>query len=426
MTKKAAAPSIRFKGFSDAWEQRKFGDITELKSASRVHKGEWTDSGVPFFRSSDVMAAINGTTNEKAYISEELYQKLSSVSGKLEKGDVLITGGGSVGNPYIVPNNEPLYTKDADLLWIKNQGRFHPYYLYEYFFSPTFRTHLSSISHVGTIAHYTITQLSETPICLPDIEEQVKVGEYFESLDNLITLHQRKYEKLTNVKKSMLEKMFPQNGSSYPEIRFKGFTDPWEQRKFNEVFDFLQNNALSRAELTNNGKVMNVHYGDILVKYGEILDITKDELTYLVDDSILKKYQTSVLRNGDIIIADAAEDETVGKCSEIVGLSGETVLSGLHTIPCRPTVKFAEGYLGYYMNSGAYHNQLLPLIQGTKISSISKSAIQDTEIDYPKLEEEQAQIGTYFKNLDHLITLHQRELEKLQNIKKSMLEKMFV
>lgn len=211
-----------------------------------------------------------------------------------------------------------------------------------------------------------------------------------------------------------------------PSIRFKGFSDAWEQRKFNEVFDFLQNNALSRAELTNNGKVMNVHYGDILVKYGEILDITKDELTYLVDDSILKKYQTSVLRNGDIIIADAAEDETVGKCSEIVGLSGETVLSGLHTIPCRPTVKFAEGYLGYYMNSGAYHNQLLPLIQGTKISSISKSAIQDTEIDYPKLEEEQAQIGTYFKNLDHLITLHQRELEKLQNIKKSMLEKMFV
>ena len=269
--------------------------------------------------------------------------------------------------------------------------------------------------------------VSKTAFFIPStIEEQTGIGTYYEKLDHLITLHQRKYEKLTNVKKSMLEKMFPQNGSSYPEIRFKGFTDPWEQRKFNEVFDFLQNNALSRAELTNNGKVMNVHYGDILVKYGEILDITKDELTYLVDDSILKKYQTSVLRNGDIIIADAAEDETVGKCSEIVGLSGETVLSGLHTIPCRPTVKFAEGYLGYYMNSGAYHNQLLPLIQGTKISSISKSAIQDTEIDYPKLEEEQAQIGTYFKNLDHLITLHQRELEKLQNIKKSMLEKMFV
>jgi len=179
------------------------------------------------------------------------------------------------------------------------------------------------------------------------------------------------------------------------------------------VFEFLQNNALSRAELANDGEIMNVHYGDILVKYGDVLDIAKDELTYLMDNSIVKKYQTSVLRNGDVIIADAAEDETVGKCSEIAGLSGDTVLSGLHTIPCRPTMKFAEGYLGYYMNSNAYHDQLLPLIQGTKISSISKSAIQDTVIVYPKTVDEQAQIGSYFKNLDTLITLHQRKNDNL-------------
>lgn len=213
--------------------------------------------------------------------------------------------------------------------------------------------------------------------------------------------------------------------SKKPEIRFKGFADDWEQRKFNVCFDFLQNNALSRAELSNDGEVMNVHYGDILVKYGEVLDITQNELTYLQDSSVVKKYQASLLRNGDIIIADAAEDETVGKCSEIAGLSGETVLSGLHTIPCRPTIKFAEGYLGYYMNSGAYHDQLLPLIQGTKISSISKSAIQDTEIVYPKSEKEQTAIGQYFQHLDNLITLHQRKYNKLVNVKKSLLEKMF-
>lgn len=178
---------------SFAWEQRKLGEITELKSASRVHKDEWTSNGVPFYRSSDVMAAINGTENEKAFISEELYEKLSKVSGKLEEGDILVTGGGSVGNPYIVPDNKPLYTKDADLLWIKNKGKFHPYFLYEFFFSPTFRNYLGSISHVGTIAHYTITQLSDTPICLPSFEEQKKVGEYFQSLDHLITLHHRKH-----------------------------------------------------------------------------------------------------------------------------------------------------------------------------------------------------------------------------------------
>ena len=201
-------PEIRFKGFTEDWEQRKFGEITELKSASRVHKDEWTSNGVPFYRSSDVMAAINGTENEKAFISEELYEKLSKVSGKLEEGDVLVTGGGSVGNPYIVPDNKPLYTKDADLLWIKNKGKFHPYFLYEFFFSPTFRNYLGSISHVGTIAHYTITQLSDTPICLPSFEEQKEVGEYFQSLDHLITLHQRKCEELKNIKKFMLQNMF--------------------------------------------------------------------------------------------------------------------------------------------------------------------------------------------------------------------------
>lgn len=211
-----------------------------------------------------------------------------------------------------------------------------------------------------------------------------------------------------------------------PKIRFKGYTDAWEQRKFNDVFDFMQNNSLSRAELSSDaGDVMNVHYGDILVKYGDVLDVETDNLTYLLNSTLVEKYQASLLQNGDIIIADAAEDETVGKCTEIAGLTTEIVLSGLHTIPCRPTTKFAEGYLGYYMNSRAYHDQLLPLIQGTKISSISKSAIQDTKVMYPKLEGEQVKIGSYFTNLDHLITLHQRKCEQTKKLKKFMLQKMF-
>ena len=138
------------------------------------------------------MAALNGTENEKAFISEELYEKLSAVSGKLEKGDVLVTGGGSVRKPYIVPNNEPLYTKDADLLWIKNNENLDPYFVYTFFFSPTFTDYLNSVSHVGTIAHYTITQRVETPITLPGVSEQQKIGDYFRNLDSIITLHQRK------------------------------------------------------------------------------------------------------------------------------------------------------------------------------------------------------------------------------------------
>lgn len=205
----ADKPEIRFKGFTDAWEQRKFSELTEIRSASRVHKDEWQSSGVPFYRSSDVMAALNGTENEKAFISEELYEKLSAVSGKLEKGDVLVTGGGSVGKPYIVPNNEPLYTKDADLLWIKNNENLDPYFVYTFFFSPTFTDYLNSVSHVGTIAHYTITQLGETPITLPCVSEQQKIGDYFRNLDFLITLHQRKCDKYKSIKAGLIRKLFP-------------------------------------------------------------------------------------------------------------------------------------------------------------------------------------------------------------------------
>ena len=173
------------------------------------------------------------------------------------------------------------------------------------------------------------------------------------------------------------------------------------------------------------GVAKNVHYGDVLIKYGEVLDVSKAKLPMISDESILTKYRTSFLQNGDVIVADTAEDSTVGKCSEIAGLIDEVVLSGLHTIPYRPVEKFASGYLGYYLNSDAYHHQLIPLMQGIKVTSISKSAMQDTGIIYPKLTEEQAKIGTYFQSLDHLITLHQRKCEETKSLKKYMLQKMF-
>ena len=211
-----------------------------------------------------------------------------------------------------------------------------------------------------------------------------------------------------------------------PSIRFKGFTDPWEQRKLGEVLISLQNNTLSRADLSSEeGIAKNIHYGDILVKFGEVIDVKTESLPMISDETVIAKYKSSFLQNGDVIVADTAEDETVGKCTEIAGLSDEIVISGLHTIPYRPLQKYAPGYLGYYMNSASFHNQLLPLMQGIKVTSISKTALQNTDILYPKSATEQAAIGTYFRNLDNLITLHQRKYDKLQNIKKSMLEKMF-
>ena len=168
------------------------GELTTILSAARVHKEEWRTAGVPFYRSSDVMAALNGTENERAFISQELFEKLSAQSGAPQKGDVMVTGGGSVGTPYIVPDNKPLYTKDADLIWIKRNAEIDPKFLYSFFMSPIFKSYIRSISHVGTIAHYTIEQVKETPLLMPcSIVEQKAIGSFLGDLDSLITLHQR-------------------------------------------------------------------------------------------------------------------------------------------------------------------------------------------------------------------------------------------
>ena len=158
-----------------------------------------------------------------------------------------------------------------------------------------------------------------------------------------------------------------------------------------------------------SGTVKNVHYGDVLIKFGDYIDASETELPYISDDAKADKFKNSFLQDGDIIIADTAEDDTVGKCTEIQGSEGLKLLSGLHTIACRPKEKFGPMFLGYYINSPAYHNQLKPLMQGIKVTSISKSALQDTDMIMPKSIDEQIKIGEYFSNLDNLITLHQCE-----------------
>ena len=198
-------PKKRFPEYKKEWKKFTFGNLTNILSAARVHKDEWTNAGVPFFRSSDVMAALNGTKNDKAYISEELYERLSMVSGKLEKGDILVTGGGSIGNPYIVSEDKPLYTKDADLLWVKRNDGIDTYFLYTFFFTPAFRDYLLSIAHVGTIAHYTIEQLKKTPIMLPELSEQISIGAFFKDLDTTIKLQQLELKKYENIKQGMME-----------------------------------------------------------------------------------------------------------------------------------------------------------------------------------------------------------------------------
>ena len=187
----------------------------------------------------------------------------------------------------------------------------------------------------------------------------------------------------------------------------------------------ISNNTLSRSELSyEEGSILNIHYGDILIKYGSILDIHKYKIPRIPNKK-KEDFKGSLLQPGDVVIADTAEDETSGKACEIGGLFGNSIVAGLHTMVARPNIEMASGYLGYYLNSNAYHCQLLPMMQGIKVQSLSRANVKKTALKFPESTKEQQLIANYFIQLDELITLHQRKLDKLVNVKKSMLEKMF-
>ena len=422
---KALVPQIRFAGFADPWEQRKLGELTEIKDSARIPNRLWREAGVPYIRASDISQEdLRGAL----FIDEEDYAAYKAATGAPEKGDVLFNGGGEIGKAIINGNSSPIYVQGGAVLYarIAHSSLLDARYLVAAFVTQNVVNAIGVLSAGGTMKHFTLQPAKNLPIEVPSIAEQRRIGAFFDRLDSLITLHQRKYDKLCVLKKSMLDKMFPKGGSLYPEIRFAGFTDPWEQRKLGEELGFLRNNTLSRAELSDSeGTVFDIHYGDVLIKYGSVLDAEKVDVPRIANDAVANRQTCDCLQDGDVIIADTAEDSAVGKCTELCNSTGKKVFSGLHTMPLRPMRKYASGYLGHYLNSPAFHDQLLPLMQGIKVISVSRSAIEDMTMSVPSVAE-QASIGAFFDRLDSLITLHQRKLELLRNIKKSMLDKMFV
>ena len=207
-------PEIRFKGFTDPWEQRKLGDMMNVTSVKRIHQSDWTDSGVRFLRARDIVAAAkNEEPDDYLYISKEKYEEYSTLSGKVGVSDLLVTGVGTIGVPYLVRNLEPLYFKDGNIIWFQNSDKIDGKFLFYSFSAEQIQGFINESAGIGTVGTYTIESGKKTPISLPNQIEQAKVGEFFQQLDNLITLHQRELEKLQNIKKSMLEKMFVYGGT---------------------------------------------------------------------------------------------------------------------------------------------------------------------------------------------------------------------
>ena len=208
-----------------------------------------------------------------------------------------------------------------------------------------------------------------------------------------------------------------------PQLYFSHSTTKWDEAKIQDIFIFLSTNTYSRNQLNyEHGEYQNIHYGDILVKYNSIIDVQRETIPYINED--IECTSNNIAMNGDIIMADTAEDEIVGKASEIQNVGNKKILSGLHTFWLRPQILFAPKYLGYFFNSTQYHNQLLPLIQGAKVSSISKKALINTIIVYPSPIEQQ-KIADCLSSLDELIEATNRKIEALKEHKKGLMQRLF-
>ena len=210
-----------------------------------------------------------------------------------------------------------------------------------------------------------------------------------------------------------------------PTLRFAEFSDLWEHKQFDEVLLILANNTLSRAELNyDNGDYKDIHYGDVLIKYPAYIDVSSTDVPYINTENSSTKLNNALLQNGDVVIADTAEDFTVGKATEIENVSAIKVVAGLHTIPCRPKMRFSPKYLGYYINSPAYHDQLVPFIQGVKVSSISKTHIRKTYLSFSSLLE-QEKIANFLSCLDEKIKVQNKIISKYETLIKGLCDMIF-
>ena len=423
-------PKIRFKGYMFGWVSEAIGLYYNFKNGLNKSK-EYFGFGTPIVNFTDV---FNNRVLDYASLKGRVFVTKEEIANySVQKGDLFFTRTSEtleeIGYPSVMLSDSPQTVYSGFVLRgraINNDPLVDVFKSYV-FFTTSFRKEMIRKSSMTTRALTSGNRLKEMIFTYPKAEdEQFKIGNYFLTLDNKIQTTSKKLESLKKLKSASLVAMFPQQGKTTPKVRFKGFEGEWKKVKFLEIFEFLKNNSLSRAELSSKGDFINIHYGDILIKYGDLVNIQNEELTYIRDCRIGQTlYKMCSLQNGDIIIADAAEDYSVGKCSEIVNIGNNKVVSGLHTIPCRPLITFAQGYLGHYINSNSYHNQLLPLIQGSKISSISKKTLSQTSVFVPSYEEQQA-IASFFRSLDRKIALETARLEKLKQIKLACLDKMFV
>ena len=390
MAEQAKVPEIRFAGFTDPWEQRKLGDVAPLQRGFDLPVNQMTPGPYPVVMSNGI-----GGWHSKYMV----------------KGPGVVTGrSGTIGSLHYIEQN---FWPHNTSLWVTSFNGNEPRFIY-WLYASIGLERFGSGSGVPTLNRNDVHDLRVGFPC--DVAEQRRIGTFFSRLDTLITLHQRKYDKLVVFKKSMFEKMFPKDGESVPEIRFAGFTDPWEQRK-------LGNCGTTYSGLSGKTKEDFGHGNARFVPYTNVFD------NPLADTERLEAVEIDSSQNkvayGDVFFTVSSETpDEVGMSSVWLSDQDDVYLNSF-CFGYRQDSTFDPHYLAYMLRSSSIRSDLTLLAQGISRFNISKNKVMELSVAVPSAAE-QKQIGQYFARLDSLITLHQRKLELLRNIKKSLLDKMFV
>ena len=349
--------------------------MMNVTSVKRIHQSDWTDSGVRFLRARDIVAAAkNEEPDDYLYISKEKYEEYSTLSGKVGVSDLLVTGVGTIGVPYLVRNLEPLYFKDGNIIWFQNSDKIDGKFLFYSFSAEQIQGFINESAGIGTVGTYTIESGKKTPISLPNQIEQAKVGEFFQQLDNLITLHQRQ---------PFLQS--PPDISLIVQLTPPFYTFSWEQRKFEEI-------AVRSSVICSDDTLPRVEYEDIVSGTGR-----------LNKDIYAKQSSKSgiVFHQGDVLYGKLRPYLQNWLLPTFDGLAvGDFwVLQPQN----------ADSSFIYRLIQSRQFDEVANQSTGTKMPRADWKLVSKTVFSIPSNISEQAAIGTYFTALDSLITLHQRQ-----------------
>ncbi len=407
-------PKIRFKGFTKDWEQRKLGDYLEVSKEKNRDEG---------FGKEDVLSVSGefGIVNQIEFQGRSFAGASVKNYGVVEVFDIVYTKSPLKSNPYgIIKTNKGKAGILSTLYAVyKPKNNVDSEFIQIYFeLDSRMNSYMHPLVNKGAKNDMKVSDENalKGPVIFPRIEEQKMISQYFSNLDHLITLHQRKCDQTKNLKKYMLQKMFPQNGAKVPEIRFDGYTYDWEQRKLGDIGSTFTGLSGKTKEDFGHGDAQFITYMNVFSNPVANLEMT---------EAVEIDAKQNCVKKGDVFFTTSSETPEEVGMSCVMPENKDNIYLNSFCFGYRPTEKFDLDYLAYVLRADSFRQEMTFLAQGISRYNISKNKVMEVSIPIPNLEE-QTMVGQYFSNLDHLITLHQRKCDELKKMKKYMLQNMFI